>query len=161
VDAWDTTSHKIIFIRNNNISVYLDTNTPTLYCQIKLMDVNQPQTITITDNFPIQSWTYVTVSADNNIIDCYIDGKLVNSVKLSAFPQAPGPASTNPVNLGAGWDAYVSGFQNWSGPIGPQQVWDTYMSGMGSAFSGFLSQYSINLSVNKNAVQQSSYTWNL
>jgi hypothetical protein len=161
VDAWNTTSHKIIFMRNNNISVYLDTETPTLYCQIKLMDQNEPQTITITDNFPLQAWTYVTISADNNIIDCYVDGKLVNSVKLSAYPQAPGPIDNDPVVLGSGWDAYVSGFQNWSGPIGPQQAWDTYMSGTGSAFSGFLSQYSINLSVDKNSVQQSSYTMNL
>ena len=108
-------------MRNNNISVYLDSETPTLYCQIKLMDVVQPQTITITDNFPLQAWTYVTVSADNNIIDCYVDGKLVNSVKLSAYPQAPGPIDSDPVVLGSGWDAYVSGFQNWSGPIGPNK----------------------------------------
>lgn len=161
VNTWNTTSNKIIFMRNNNIALYLDTKTPTLYCDIELMDQAQPQRVTVTNNFPLQSWTYVTISADNNIIDCYIDGKLVNSVKLNAFPQAPGPIQTDPVVLGSGWDAFVSGFQNWNGPIGPQEVWDNYMRGTGSAFSNFLSQYSINISVDKNSVQQSSYTMNL
>ena len=161
VNTWDTTSPKIIFSRNNNIAIYLDTNTPTLYCDIQLMDTEQPQRITVTNNFPLQTWTYVTVSADNNIIDCYMDGKLINSVKLNAYPSTPGTVQTDPVLLGSGWDAYVSGFQNWSGPIGPEEVWDNYMSGTGNAFTSFLSQYSLNLSVDKNNVQQSSYTMNL
>lgn len=161
VDAWNTTSNKVIFMRNNNIAVYLDTVKPTLYCDIKLMNTTDSQRITITDNFPLQAWTNIIVSADNNIIDCYIDGKLVNSVKLSSYPQAPNDATSDPVVLGSGWDAYVAGFKNWSGPIGPQEAWDTYMAGSGSAVSGFLSQYSVNVSVDKNNVEQSSYTWNL
>ena len=161
VDAWNTTSQKTIFYRNNNIRVYLDSVKPILNCDITLMDSNQAQTISITDNFPIQAWTCIIISADNNVIDSYIDGKLVNSVKLKGYPQTPGDASKDPVVLGSGWDAYVSGFQNWSTPIGPEQAWDTYMSGSGSAISNFLSQYSINISVDKNNVQQSNYTMNL
>jgi len=161
VDAWNTNSEKIIYMRNNNIAVYLDTVKPILYCDIKLTNEDLPQQITITDNFPLQAWTNIIVSADNNILDCYIDGKLVNSVKLQGYPQAPGAATTDPVVLGSGWDAYVSGFQNWNGPIGPQQAWDTYMNGAGSAVSGFFSQYSINISVDKNNVEQSTYTMNL
>ena len=109
----------------------------------------------------MQAWTNIIVSADNNILDCYIDGKLVNSVKLQGYPQSPGTATTDPVVLGSGWDAYVSGFKNWNGPIGPQQAWDTYMNGAGSAMSGFFSQYSVNISVDKNNVEQSTYTMNL
>jgi hypothetical protein len=161
VDTWSTSNTKMIFSRNNNIAVYLDTDTPTLYCDIEIMNQTKPQHIKVTDNFPLQTWSYITISADNNIIDCYIDGKLVNSVKLNAYPATPGPVQTDPIMLGSEWDAYVSGFQNWTGPIGPEEVWDTYMSGTGNAFTSFLSQYSINLSVDKNNVQQSSYTMNL
>ena len=41
VDAWNTTSNKVIFMRNNNIAVYLDTVKPTLYCDIKLMNTTE------------------------------------------------------------------------------------------------------------------------
>lgn len=160
VNTWDTTSNKTVFLRNNNIQVYLGRDTPTLYCDIMLSNGNT-QTITVTDNFPLQAWTCIIVSADNNIIDTYIDGKLVNSVQLNSYPQSPGDPSTDPVVLGSGWDAYVSGFKNYSGPIGPQEAYDIYMTGSGSAVSSFLSAYSINVSIDKNNVEKSSYTWNL
>lgn len=160
VNTWDTTSNKVIFARNNNIQLYLAKVQPTLYCDIKLSN-GETQQITVTENFPLQAWTNVIVSADNNIVDCYIDGKLVNSVQLSAYPQSPGTPQDDPVILGSGWDAYIAGFKNWSGPIGPQEAWDTYMAGSGSAVSNFLNAYSINISIDKNNVQESSYTWNL
>jgi Concanavalin A-like lectin/glucanases superfamily len=162
VNTWNTTTQKIIFSRANNITLYLDANTPSLYVQIAQVSgqnpVNAPP-ILITDNFPIQKWTYVVVSSDTMIIDCYLDGKLVNSTKLANSPAVP--ANGSPVVLGTGWDCYIAGFQNWAGPIGPQQAWDSYMSGNGNAVSQFFGQYSINIAVNKNNVQQSSYTMNL
>ncbi len=162
VNTWNTTTQKIIYSRANNISLYLAADKPSLYVQIVQMSgqnqVNAPP-ILITDNFPIQKWTYVVVSSDNMVIDCYLDGKLVNSTKLANSPSVP--ANGSPVMLGAGWDCYIAGFQNWAGPIGPQQAWDSYMSGNGNAVSQFFGQYSINIAVNKDNVQQSSYTMNL
>ena len=162
VNTWDTTTTKTIFMRVGNIRLYLASNKPSLYCQIVQSPPAQPNTdILITDNFPIQKWVYVVVSADNMIIDSYLDGKLVNSTKLQNQPATPGTAANNPVVLGSGWDAYIAGFNNWSGPIGPQQAWDSYMSGNGNAVSRFFSQYSVNIAVNKDNVQQSSYTMNM
>lgn len=162
VNTWNTTSKKIIFSRKGNIQLYLAPDRPTLYCDIMCMNANgqgmQPQTIMITDNFAIQKWVYVVVSSDNMIVDCYLDGKLVNSTKLTNPPAAPGTAANDPVILGSGWDCYVSGFNNTANPVGPQQVWDNYLSGTGSAVSNFFSAYALNFSVDKNNVQQSSYT---
>lgn len=157
VNTWDTTSTKTIFSRPNNIALQLDANTPSLFCIINQTPPSG-QKILITDNFPIQKWVYVVVSADGNIIDCYLDGKLVNSTKLTNSPTTPDTPINAPVTLGSGWDAYIAGFQNWSGPIGPQQAWDSYMQGNGNAISNYFSQYSINIAVNKDNVQQSSYT---
>ena len=162
VNTWNTTTQKIIFTRTNNLTVYLAPDQPSLYVQIVQTSgqnqVNAPP-ILITDNFPIQKWTYIVVSSDNMVIDCYLDGKLVNSTKLANSPSVP--ANGSPVVLGNGWDCYIAGFQNWSGPIGPQQAWDSYMSGNGNAVSQFFGRYSINIAVNKDNVQQSSYTMNL
>lgn len=157
VNTWNTTSQKVIFTQQNNITVYLAADTPSLYLHIA--QTPQGQDILITDNFPIQKWVYVVVSSDNMIIDCYLDGKLVNSTKLAGSPTPPGTSPS--VSLGTGWDCYIAGFQNWSGPVGPQQVWDTYLSGQGNAITRFFAQYSINIAVNKDNVQQSSYTMTL
>jgi len=159
VNTWNTTTQKIIYTRGNNIALYLAPDKPSLYCQISQVQVPQSGPILITDNFPIQKWTYVVVSSDTMIIDCYLDGKLVNSNKLLSTPSTP--ANGSPMILGSGWDCYIAGFQNWAGPIGPQQVWDSYLSGNGNAVSRFFGQYSVNIAVNKDNVQQSSYTMNL
>ena len=116
------------------------------------------QNILITDNFGIQKWVYVVISSDNTIIDTYLDGKLVNSTKLETSPKQPGPAKTAPIVYGQGWDCYVAGFQNWNTPIGPQEVWDNYMAGNSNAMSQFFGSYSFTFGVNKDNVQQSSYT---
>ena len=161
VNTWDTSTTKTIFMRTGNIRLYLASNQPSLYCQIVQNPASTQSDILITDNFPIQKWVYVVISSDNSIVDCYLDGKLVNSTKLQNQPATPGTPANNPVILGSGWDAYIAGFNNWNGPIGPQEAWDSYLSGNGNAMSRFFSQYSVNIAVNKDNVQQSSYTMNM
>jgi len=163
VNTWDTMSNKTIFSRTNNIQLYLDANKPNLYCDITCFNGGKlsTQTILITDNFPVQKWVYVIVSSDTMIIDCYLDGKMVNSTKLTNSPNVPGLPNVAPIVLGQGWDAYVAGFQNWNGPIGPQQAWDSYLSGNGNVISSFFSRYTLNFAINKDNVQQSSYTVSL
>jgi hypothetical protein len=160
INTWNAsaTANPVIFQRTNNIKLYMDKTKPTLFCQITQDPAGNSKDIMITDNFPIQAWTCVAISADNQIIDCYIDGKLVNSSKLPNAPKTPTDSATAPVKLGTGWDCYVAGFQNWSGPIGPQEAWNTYIQGNGSALSQYFASYGITLSVSKNNVEQSKYT---
>ena len=161
VNTWNTTTQKIIFQRKGgSISLYLDSNQHSLYCHIS---TNPPTPsgekgdILITDNFPVQKWVYIVVSMDSNIVDCYLDGKLTTSNKLSGSSVTPGVSSTDPIILGSGWDAYIAGFNNWAGPIGPQEAWDSYLSGNGSTVSRFFSAYGMTVSVYKDNVEQSSY----
>jgi len=164
VNTWDSTREKTIFSRKDNIRLYLAANEPNLYCGITCVSKDgsslDEQQILITDNFSIQKWVYVVISSDNSIIDAYIDGKLVNSTKLVTSPNQPADAKMAPIIYGSGWDCYVAGLQNWANPIGPQEAWDNYMDGNSNALSKLFGSYSLDLAVNKDNVQQSSYTVN-
>jgi hypothetical protein len=159
VNTWDKTSEKTIFQRDGNIRLYLDTTKPSLFCEI-IQDppATLQKSLLITDNFPVQKWVYVIISSDDRIVDCYIDGKMVNSTKLENPPKAPAAPAIAPVKLGNGFDAYIAGLTNWSGPLGPQEAWDNYMKGNGSPLSKYLNAYSVNLSITKDNVEQSKYT---
>jgi hypothetical protein len=64
----------------------MDTNTPDLYCNIKTTETGRYQRIKInnsSESFPIQSWTYVTVSVSSIFIECYINGRFVSATKVS------------------------------------------------------------------------------
>ena len=162
VNTWDSMREKTIFSRKDNIRLYLAADKPSLYCTITCVSnegsTTTEQDILITDNFAIQKWVYVVISSDNTIVDAYIDGKLVNSTKLPNYPNQPGTAKLVPILYGTGWDCYVAGLQNWATPIGPQEVWDNYMAGNASAMANFFGSYSMNMSISKDNVQQSSYT---
>jgi hypothetical protein len=176
VNTWDSNVDKTIFSRQNNIRLYLDKNTPTLKCDI-MMSNNQTQTMIITDNFPIQKWTHVIVSMDNQFMDIYLDGKLVKSQRfytpssggttVGIMPKQP---LDNPVPVFLGnsdstlapftpFDAYVANFTRWTTPMDPQTAWNTYMSGNGgNSITKLASSYNVNLSILKNNVQTATYS---
>uniref|UniRef100_A0A6C0J0P9 LamG-like jellyroll fold domain-containing protein n=1 Tax=viral metagenome TaxID=1070528 RepID=A0A6C0J0P9_9ZZZZ len=161
VHSWDSSKAKTIYSRPNNIKLYFDKNSPILKCDITL-DNDTPKTLEITDNFPIQKWTHIVISADGQYIDSYIDGKLVKSGRMytaepASTPKTPGDGD---MNLGGGttFDAYISKFQHWDKPVDPQTVWDTYNEGNGQGnMTNFVSSYGIDLSILKDNVEQSKY----
>ena len=172
INSWNSGSNHVIFERPKNIKLYLDPNKPVLYCDIYTSKTNASgaqivQTITITDNFPIQSWTYISVVVDGGLyVDSYINGKLVNSTQLSNVALQPNSsASTVPVSIGSAsgvnnFDASIAGFQNWSYVIGPQDVWSAYMSGNSGGLAGSLSRmfnsYSVDVTLKNNTTKSSS-----
>jgi len=153
VNTW-TPGNKVIFTRAGNITLSLASDTPTLNCTIE-QTPGPSSPITITTNFPIQTWVYIIISSDATIVDFYINGKLVNSNKLSGSPSVP--AANSAITYGTGWDCYVAGFKNWTMPIGPQEAWDSYLTGNGNLMSNFFSQYGMQVSVTKDNVVQSTY----
>jgi hypothetical protein len=158
INTWNTSNEKVVFSRKNNIKLYLDKTKPTLYCAIT-QNPESNQVITITDNFPVQKWVYILISADDRIIDCYLDGKLVNSNKLENSPAPPQAAASAPIDLGTLFDAYVAGFNSWSAPVGPQDAWNSYLSGNGgSSVSRFFSSYGVQVSVTKDNIEQSKFS---
>ena len=110
--------------------------------------------INITNNFPLQKWVYLVISIDNTVADCYLDGKLIKSVKITQVA----PDKTADVKFGLGVDAYIAQFQRWTNPLDPQSVWKAYAAGSGSSLAGTDSNYNVALSVLKDNVITSKLT---
>jgi hypothetical protein len=165
----------VIFSRNNDIVVYLDQATSTLYAVLNpntsglptsgLISVPTNETtpplvgttstkIAITNNFPLQKWVCITVSIDNTVADCYLDGKLIKSVKITQVT----PDKNSNIKFGLGFDAYIAQFQRWTNPLDPQSVWNAYVAGSGSSLAGTDSNYNVALSVLKDNVITSKLT---
>jgi len=78
INTWNTNVAHTIFSRSANLKIYLDQYAPILKCDIA-MSSGAPQTMVITDNFPLQKWTHIIISVDNQYVDAYLDGKLIQS----------------------------------------------------------------------------------
>jgi hypothetical protein len=176
VNQWDTKSaNKVIFARDKEIIVYLDSNAnlvciinpDTLGTYTKLVsgiaptmadgaDTSKTQkTITVSNNFPLQKWVYITVSVDNKIADIYLEGKLVKSIPI---PRSS-PDASRPIVFGGGYNAYISQFQRWTTELDPQTVWSTYMkSSGGNSLTGAVGNYNVNLSLLKDNVVSSNFS---
>lgn len=167
LNTWTTDIDKVIFSRKKDILLYLDNATASLLCAVTPITNTDPlasvispnnlvdptKSITVTNNFPLQKWVYITVVIDNTIVDIYLDGKLVKSVQI---PQVS-PDKTSNLYFGTGYDAYISNFQRWSTPLDPQTVWSTYLAGNGSSSIG-TNNYHMNVSLLKDNVEQKSYS---
>lgn len=109
-------------------------------------------TIKMTNNFPLQTWTYVTVSVSNYYADIYIDGKLVISSKLT-YPSASSSGSDDPFfSFGANSpDMYITGLARWPNPLDPQSVWSYYSKGNGNPTGMFGSTYHMDISLKRDS----------
>ena len=153
VGEWNSSPNKTIYSHGDDGQgkllggeLYLEQLTPTL----KYKDTNGNE-VSITDNFPIQKWTHILVSVDNNIGDFYLDGKLVRSADMgtTATPTA------SSVNLGTISNTHIAKFTRWTTPINPQAAYDVYMKGNGQ--TGMLPAYGIDISVFKDNIEQSKF----
>jgi len=99
VNSWNNNNIKPILSIPNQINLYLDKTTPTLYFDISQNCGTTTSTpsppMVVTDNFPIQKWTYVTIVVDNYFVDMYLDGKLMQSMKLNCMQSIPSNVSTS------------------------------------------------------------------
>jgi hypothetical protein len=170
INTWDTNKTKNIFYRQNSttttkydIRLYLDPNSPTLYCDFYTQQTTTSsgtttstpgtETVAITTNFPIQKWVYIIVSVDGKLVDTYVDGKLITSQELTALPSV----SDTDIYVGT-FKAYAAQFQRWTSPMDPQTAWKNYMSGNGgSALTKMFSSYGIDITFKKDDVEQNKF----
>jgi len=143
---------------NYTTLLYLDPVSPTLYLDLAQIGATAASPIAITTNFPVQKWCYVTFSVNNQYVDCYLDGKLVKSVRLNKPLTVPN--STDSVYIGSPQitsDIYINKLYHWANPLTPQQVWSNYLSGNGNLFSAFTNNIGIGFSFYKDNVINSTY----
>jgi len=134
VNTWDPTQEKTIFSRAENLQLYLDKSSPSLKCRVKMSNEEvgkMSEEIIITDNFPLQKWTHIIVSVDNQFVDTYLDGKLVKSQRFfnpegNIMPLVPGKEGN--ISFGQ-FDAYVKDFKRWTQPMDPQTALNEFIKG--------------------------------
>ena len=157
INSWYTNSPKTIFRRNGNLELIFDDNSPVLKCKVTtdstVSTTGSTEEFIITNDFPLQKWTQVHVSVDNSYFDCYIDGKLVTSVKILK-PTTPANEQTMLLGGGSSFDAYVNKFQHWDEPISPQTAYESYKEGNGqTSLFKQLANYGLDLTIVKDNVE--------
>jgi hypothetical protein len=152
----DGTSDVPIFNRTNDLGLFINGSTSTL--TLKLHRKNETVPYQITNNFPLQKWTFVTVSVDNSTIDMYLDGKLVKSVRDAAGPNRHLPDGASPIVFGVLPGTYMTRFSRVVSPSDPQTAWNLYMEGSGSkkGLGSLVNRYNVNLSIMKDNVLANS-----
>ena len=173
VNTWTAGKNKMIFGREGDVLLYLDTNSATLKCKIApntattnstggtvakpITDLTYANggtgpidhTIDITNNFPIQKWVYVTIVLDSvGIADFYLDGKLVKSVQSGNISTST--ALTSDLIYGKGHDTFISKFERATKVLGPSDVWAKYMkNNSGTSIKNALGNYNVRMSILK------------
>ena len=114
---------------------------------------------TITDSFPLQRWTCVIVSVGGGVIDAYLDGKMVKSVK--DVPSNPSASSTLTEGaLGNGDIIYIAKFERIPKVIDAQTAYEIYMAGNGgNGLVQFLKRFGISLTLTKDSTDQSTLSF--
>ena len=146
----NTTSKETIF------GLTLDKSTPTLTAKIASGTSTQnPKTVTITNNLPIQTWVHVVVSVSSTYIDTYLNGKLVQSTPFeNPFTTTDYPADNKngPTFVSNTCPVIITGLSRWNTPLDPQTVWNYYAQGNGNAMQQMLgSDYHLNVIFKKDA----------
>ena len=73
-----TTTPGIVF---NSIDLYKD-GTLTFFNGKRGSGSKYKPSIIYTSKIPLNKWTYIIISVNNNIVDLYINGKIVQSIKI-------------------------------------------------------------------------------
>jgi len=155
---------------NNVCTFSMDTQgSPTMYANVTLTNGNNNyiQSIPITTNLPIQTWTYVLVSVSanaGNYADCYINGKLVVSQQLSYQSANLGSVSGLSYKNTFGFsnngsDIYLNKITWIGNPIDPQTAWYYYNQCNGNpAGIGTMSSYHLEIDLSKDS---NKYSWQI
>ena len=133
---------------NPSLKVYLPGSTPTLKVDI---ETTTTETINVTNNFPIQKWVHVVVSKDVQVVDVYIDGKLVKSHMLEASSiDHEGDLTSDP------FEAFMARLKTWKHGLNPQTVYDEYMKGNGQ--TGMITGYGVDVSLLRDNIEQTKFS---
>lgn len=120
-------------IGSSTSTITSSNNSPTL--------ASGMNSITITNNVPIQKWIYVVVSTDGVYADIYLDGKLVVSKMLQNKVSTALDVNSK-ITFGTGQDVYIANLSRVPYQVDPQTVWTNYMKGNGqSSMSNLYSTY--------------------
>ena len=134
----------------NNIGIKIDGTSPKLsldYTATASGATSIQKNIVITDNFPLQTWVHLIVSADDKFIDIYMNGKLIKSIQDASIDS---PSATTPINYGI-LNCYLAKLSKTIMATDPQTAWDKYSAGNGeNPMAKYLSSFGMSMTLQKN-----------
>ena len=142
-------ANKSLFkIANGDSATYLDVSMSTTASLSYEIKATTNATHTIMDNFPLQKWVFLIISVDNNIVDLYIDGKLLRSHKITGTVTSINEASS--IHFGTPIDGFLAKMEREPRPISPSEAWDKYVDGNGgNYFSKMFANYGGTVTITK------------
>ena len=108
-------------------------------------------------NFPLQKWVNLIVSAYGRTLDVYIDGKLV---KTCVLPGAVAMHNISQIILTDGTPCFkgmTADLTYWSTASNPQQAYNIYAAGFGGMGSNFFSKYKLKVSFLEDGKTEGSF----
>lgn len=129
-----------------SVPTFTITLTPSMALQCK-SSTNGSPSYTIMDQVPLSEWSYITVCANNNIMDLYINGKLISSNVLPTTTKTNGKT----VTLGSGINAYIERLTYLPTYSTPSDVYNAYLALNNMSLSDNpLKIYTVDVSLTKN-----------
>ena len=112
-----------------NIGLRIDATKPSLmldYTATTPTEASAQKTVQISDDFPLQTWVHLIVSVQGQYIDCYMNGKLIKSIKDTVDT----PSGSTDLEYGR-FPAYLAKLERTTKATDPQTAWDEYTKGNG------------------------------
>jgi hypothetical protein len=134
-------------LNGNALEVYVSSSGNTFTISNHQITAGTPIMV-VTDNFPFQKWVYFTINVNDKIMEVYLNGKLVKTIKMSNSPNITQTAS---ISTGTGKiQGYITRFSRGTKVLEASEIWKNYISGNGTgSVIGSLSKYNINMSILK------------
>jgi hypothetical protein len=162
VNIWDTNAKTLFAYDNQSLKLGSTTQELKFYYKGVPGGSNSgasSQDITITSTFPIQKWAHVAISKSGNVLDFYLDGKLVKSYQTTSI--SPADATGSSITFGSSSvknDIFLAKFQRSPKALDARSAWNMYIWGPGTGVPmGSDYNYNINLSVTKDSIVQKTY----
>lgn len=157
IGQWTNGEGQSLFKRETELDVYF-TSTAGLKVKVYDSDIDSERSdIVVTNNFPIQKWVHIGIVVDNEIMDVYLDGKMVKSVKLNkTISPEEGKNIVYGKDVAIALYTHIAEHKRMTYALDPKGMWDLYMEGNGmGGLTQAASEMNVNLSILKDGVESS------
>ena len=110
---------------------------------------NPSAIVSITNDFPIQKWVYFVLNVKDQLVECYLNGKLIKSQIVDTTTADLKPSTRKDLFLGDNYtEGYITKFKREATVLTPDEVWKRYLAGNGLAtFTNWLAGYNATFSL--------------
>ena len=132
-----------LFVNGTTLSVYGGNTSNALF--------------TVTNQIPLQKWIYVVVNVNGDLVEVYLNGKIVKTVQLTSGKLTGTFSATRSLIIGStNIQGYMTQFIMVSTLLDASTVWKNYLNGngVGNQFLSYFMPYNINMTVSKDDVVQ-------